>query len=126
MSKVPAARILVIDDNAGVANLLAASLGEDGHTVSSALTGDEGLELVTRFQPDLVLLDVLLPGMNGIDVLKRIRAIDPRAKVIMLTGNIDPSDVQKAFELGALAYIDKPFDFAHLKRVVAAALRAGV
>lgn len=122
---MPGARILVIDDNAGVVNLLAASLGEEGHTVVSALTSDEGLELVTRFQPDLVLLDVVLPGMSGIEVLKRIRTINPSTRVIMLTGNVDPSDVRKALELGALAYVDKPFDFSHLKRLIARALRDG-
>lgn len=125
MPKLPAARILVIDDNAAVVNLLAASLSAEGHTVVSALTSDEGLELVTRIQPDLVLLDVVLPGMNGIEVLKRVRAINPKTRVIMLTGNVDPSDVRKALELGALAYVDKPFDFTHLKSLVAMALREG-
>lgn len=70
------------------------------------------------------MLDILLPGgMNGIEVLKRIRSIDPTSKVIMVTGSRDPLLAREALELGALAYIDKPFDFAYLKRVVAMTLR---
>ena len=65
----------------------------------------------------------MLPGMNGIGVLKRIRSIDPTIKVIMVSGNIDPLLARDALELGALAYIDKPFDFGYLTRVVAMALR---
>ncbi len=80
---------------------------------------------MTLFQPDRVLLDIVLPGMNGIEVLKRIRSINPSTRVVMLTGNINPSVARTALELGALAYIDKPFDLPYLKRVVAMALREG-
>jgi DNA-binding NtrC family response regulator len=61
--------------------------------------------------------------MNGIEVLKRIRSINPTARVIMVTGNTDPQLARQALELGAVAYIDKPFDFDYLKRVVAMALQ---
>ena len=123
MMKVPAAKILVIDDNSAVVDILATCLGGEGHTVLSALTSDEGLKLVVLFRPDLVLLDVALPGMNGIEVLKRIRSINPIARVIMVTGNTDPQLARQALELGAVAYIDKPFDFDYLKRVVAMVLQ---
>jgi DNA-binding response OmpR family regulator len=124
MTKAPAARILVIDDNPGVVDILAAHLRAEGHGVSGALTGDEGLNDFILARPDLVLLDITLPGeMNGIELLKRIRSIDPTSRVIMVTGNTDPASAREALELGALAYIDKPFDFAYLKRVVAMALR---
>jgi DNA-binding response OmpR family regulator len=124
--KVPAARILVIDDDRAVVRLLVARLGEEGYTVLSALTSDEGLELVASFHPNLVLLDVGLPDMSGLEVLKRIREIDPAIAVIMVTGNTDPQLARDALELGALAYVDKPFDVAYLKRVVAMSLRDGV
>ena len=124
MVRVPVARILVIDDNPEVLDILVTYLREEGYGVSGALTSDEGLKLVILSRPDLVLLDVLLPGgMNGIEVLKRIRSINPTAKVIMVTGNTDPLLAREALELGALAYVDKPFDFAYLKRVVAMSLR---
>ncbi len=122
--KVPAARILVIDDNPGVFDILAAHLRAEGYGVSGALTGDEGLQDFIRARSDVVLLDITLPGeMNGIELLKRIRSIDPTSRVIMVTGTGDPLLARQALELGAVAYIDKPFDFAYLKRVVAAALQ---
>jgi DNA-binding response OmpR family regulator len=124
MASVPVARILVIDDDPEVVELLTSYLREEGYGVSGALTIDEGIKLVTLSRPELVLLDILLPGgMNGIEVLKRIRSIDPTIKVIMVTGSRDPLLAREALELGALAYVDKPFDFAYLKRVVAMALR---
>jgi DNA-binding NtrC family response regulator len=124
MASVPVARILVIDDDPEVVELLTSYLREEGYGVSGALTIDEGIKFVTLSRPELVLLDILLPGgMNGIEVLKRIRSIDPTIKVIMVTGSRDPLLAREALELGALAYVDKPFDFAYLKRVVAMALR---
>ena len=124
--KLPAAKILVIDDDRAVVRLLVTRLEEEGHTVVSALTSDEGLKLLTLLQPDLVLLDVGLPDMSGLEVLQRIRAVNPAIAVIMVTGNTDPQRAREALELGACAYIDKPFDVAYLKRVVAMALRDGV
>jgi two-component system OmpR family response regulator len=124
MVTFPFARILVIDDNPAVVDIMATHLRGAGYGVSSALTGDEGLKDFTLARPDLVLLDITLQGeMNGIELLKRIRSIDPASKVIMVTGNDDPVLAREALELGAIAYIDKPFDFAYLKRVVALALR---
>jgi len=124
MVRAPVARILVIDDDPEVVDVLITCLREEGYGVSSALTSDEGLKLVILSRPDLVLLDILLPGgMNGIEALKRIRSIAPTTKVIMVTGSTDPVLAREALELGALAYVDKPFDFAYLKRVVAMALR---
>jgi len=122
----PAARILVIDDNPHVVDILRSYLREEGYGVIGALTSDEGLKLAILSRPELVLLDIALPGTNGIELLKRIRSINPTSRVIMVTGNIDPSLARKALELGALAYIDKPFDLAYLKRVIALALRDGV
>ena len=122
----PAARILVIDDNPHVVDILDRYLREEGYGVLGALTSDEGLKLAILARPELVLLDIALPGTNGIELLKRIRSTNPTARVIMVTGNIDPALARKALELGALAYIDKPFDLAYLKRVIALALRDGV
>jgi DNA-binding response OmpR family regulator len=116
----------VIDDDRAVVRLLAVRLEEEGHTVLSALTSDEGLKLIPLFTPDLVLLDMGLPDMSGLEVLKRIRAINPTLSVIMVTGNTDPQRAREALERGAVAYIDKPFDVPYLKRVVAMALREGV
>ena len=123
MVRASGVRILVIDDNPEVVDLLVTCLREEGYGALGALTSDEGLQLVIPYRPDLVLLDLTLPGMNGIEVLKRIRSIAPATKVIMVTGSTDPLLAREVLGLGALAYIDKPFDFAYLKRVVAMALR---
>lgn len=123
MVRVPTARILVIDDDPEVVDILVTTLRDEGYGVLGALTSDEGLKLVILSRPDLVLLDIMLPGMNGIEVLKHIRSINPTIKVVMVTGNTDPVLAREALELGALAYVDKPFDFAYLKRIVAMALQ---
>ena len=124
MVNVPATRILVIDDNRDVVDILVTFLRGEGYGMLGALTSDEGLKLVSVSRPDLVLLDILMPGMNGIEVLKRIRSINPTTKVIIVTGNADFRLAREALELGAVAYVDKPFDLAYLKRVVALALRS--
>ena len=116
-------RILVIDDNPAVVDLLVTCLREQGYEVVGALTSDDGLRLITLSRPDLVLLDITLPGMNGIEVLKRIRSIDPTIGVIMVTASTDPALAREALQHGARAYVDKPFDLAYLNRVVAMALQ---
>ena len=122
MVKVPAARILVIDDDAKVVDLLMLRLREEGYGVLGALTGDAGVKLAIASRPDLVMLDLTLPGMPGIDVLKHLRTINPTIKVIVVSGNINPALAREALELGAFAYVDKPFDIGYLKRVIAMAL----
>ncbi len=125
MLKAPAVRILVIDDEPAVVDILVTCLREEGYGAVGAETSDEGLKLAILSRPELVLLDIALPGMNGIELLKRIRSIIPTTRVIMVSGNTDPVLVREALELGALAYVDKPFDFAYLKRVIAMALAKG-
>jgi DNA-binding response OmpR family regulator len=126
MALTPAGMILVIDDNPNVVDILGRCLREEGYGVLGALTSDEGLKLAILSRPELVLLDLALPGTNGIELLKRIRSTNPTTRVIIVTGNTDPALAREALELGALAYIDKPFDFAYLKRVIAVALREGM
>ena len=74
-------------------------------------------------RPDLVLLDIALPDVNGIEVLKQIRSIDPTIGVIMVTASKDALIAREALQLGALYYVDKPFALAYLRRVVAMALQ---
>jgi len=118
----PAAKILVVDDNPQIVDVVGTYLRQEGYGVLGALTSDEGLKLAILSRPELVLLDIGLPGTNGIELLKRIRSLSPTTRVIMVTGNSDPVLARETLELGALAYIDKPFDFAYLKRVIAMAL----
>lgn len=126
MTDLPAARILVIDDDAEIVDILAAVLRAEGYHVLCALTAEDGLRLFILSRPDLVSLDIRVSdGMSGAAVLKRIRATNPAARVVMVTANTDPELACEALELGVVAYIDKPFDFAYLKRVIAMALQDG-
>lgn len=112
-------KILVIDDDRTVVDILTTCLREEGYGVFGALTAEDGLRLFLLARPDLVLLDLTLPGvMNGIEVLKQVRSIP----VIMISGNSDPNLVRHAYELGALAFIGKPFDLTYLTRIVSKAL----
>src|SRR5262245_59876228 len=122
----PASRILVIDDDPNVVDILGRCLQEEGYGVLSALTSDAGLKLAILSRSELVLLDLALPGTNGIELLKRIRSTNPSTRLIIVTGNTDSALAREALEFGALAYIDKPFDFAYLKRVIAVALQDGI
>src|SRR5215467_14400600 len=88
MTKVPTVRILVIDDNPAVVDLVATGLHKEGYRVLAALTGDDGLKDFVLSRPDLVLLDIALPGgLDGIELLKRMRSINPTSRVVMITGN---------------------------------------
>ncbi len=120
---VCAGRILVIDDDVAVVEVLAVCLREQGYEVSSALTSGDGLRLITMSHPDVVLLDIGLPDMNGVEVLRRIRSIDPTIRVIMVTANTDVLIAEESLRLGAFYYVDKPFDLAFLTRVVAMAFQ---
>jgi two-component system, NtrC family, response regulator AtoC len=84
------------------------------------------LKLAILSRPGLVLLDIGLPERNGLELLTRIRSMNPNARVIMVTGNTDPDLAREAFRLGALAYVDKPFDLDYLKPVVTMALNEGM
>jgi len=124
MTMAPVARILLIDDDPTLAELLDIGLSEQGYEIAGALTSDDGLKSITTSRPDLVLLDIGLPHTNGVEVLKQIRSVDPTIRVIMVTANRDLRLAREALLMGALAYVDKPFDLAYLGRVVAMALRS--
>ena len=83
-----------------------------------AVNGVEALQLLSSFEPDLILLDMKMPGMNGIETLEKIRALNRRATVIMMTGNDDPRNMEQAKDLEIQCYITKPFDLFKLKEQV--------
>jgi CheY-like chemotaxis protein len=93
-------RLLLIDDHVSVAQVLRDALREDGHEVSVAHTGEDGLRELTRDCPDAVFLDVPLPEMNGVAVLREIRARDPRLPVIILSGRAEPREIEELQRLG--------------------------
>ncbi len=114
-------RILLVDDEASVRASLKVVL-EPTHDVLSASSAQEGLELFRRESPDLILLDVVMPGMDGLTLLKTMRAEDARIPVIMLTGTKTVKTAVEAMKLGAADYLSKPFDVEELRLVVAKTL----
>ena len=101
-------KILLIDDEEANVRVLSMSLRSDGHQVLSALSGEEGLEVFRREEPELVLTDIKMPGMGGIEVLRRIKALQPDAEVIIITGHGDIDNAIEALKFGASDFINKP------------------
>ena len=116
-----ASRILVVDDEPAVAEVLLDFFAEAGYTVDVALTGRDALTLIQRAPPDVVLLDIRMPDMDGVEVLRRIRAAHPTLPVIMITANDDIGLARATLKMGALDYVSKPFDYGYLAQAVAAA-----
>jgi DNA-binding response OmpR family regulator len=116
-------RILAIDDDPSVTSLLKRGLAYEGYAVDVAGTGAAGLALAREHAPDLVVLDIMMPGMNGLEVLRRLRAADARLPVIMLTAKDAPADQVNGLEAGADDYVVKPFTFEVLVARVRALLR---
>jgi two-component system, response regulator, stage 0 sporulation protein F len=115
-------RILIVDDEQSVREVLSEYFTEQGYSVESAGGGAEALVFVQRSTPDLVLLDVRMPGIDGVETLRRIRNIAPDLSVIMVTANEDVALARETLKLGALDYVAKPFDFVYLERAIMAGL----
>jgi two-component system, response regulator, stage 0 sporulation protein F len=115
-------RILIVDDEAPVRELLSDYFVERRFTVITAADGQEALAEFARERPDVVLLDLRMPGLDGLTVLKRLRAADPGVAVIMVTANEDLTIARETLSIGAFDYVAKPFDFDHLDRTVVTAM----
>ena len=117
--------ILVIDDDADLVGFVRMSLEREGYEVTPALEGMAGLRLALERPPDLILLDVLMPGLDGLELLGRLR-VNPATvsvPVVLLTARADSRDLVRGLELGADDYITKPFDIEELVARVGAVLR---
>ncbi len=112
------AKALVVDDEPRIRNLLKRFLRSRGFKVVTARRGTEALTLFQTERPDVVLLDIIMPGMGGIEVLRRILHTTPRARVIMLTAVQDEEIGKAALRIGARDYIIKPFDLKCLERSI--------
>ena len=108
--------ILVIDDEVNFGKLIKMNveLSSEYHFML-ATNGQEGLELIKRQKPDLVLLDIMMPGIDGFETLKRIKAIDAELPVAMLTAVWKEKEAQRCLGAGAYEYLTKPVDFDYLK-----------
>jgi DNA-binding response OmpR family regulator len=115
--------ILVIDDDPAVTSLLKRGLSYEGFAVATAKSGTEGLAIARERPSDLVILDVMMPGLGGFEVLQRLRAADDQLPVLMLTGKDAPTDQVQGLESGADDYVVKPFTFDVLLARIHALLR---
>ncbi|SIS72955.1 response regulator [Alicyclobacillus vulcanalis] len=117
-------KVLVVDDQFGIRVLLHEVLQREGYEVFQAANGPSALQIVERERPDLVLLDMKIPGMDGLEILRNIRKLGVDAKVIMMTAYGELDLIHEAMEMGALAHFTKPFDIDELRRTVREHLEA--
>jgi CheY-like chemotaxis protein len=105
-----APRVLIVDDDPDTVHILTSYLAHIGFRVQSAMHGGDALMAIAHARPDLVLLDIWMPGLDGLTVLKRVRAIDAALPIIMITANTDEQAMRKAKALAAFDYIVKPIN----------------
>lgn len=116
-------KILIVDDQTGIRILLMELFGNEGYEMFQAANGKAALEVVEQDSPDLVLLDMKIPGMDGLEILRHIKATHPHIHVIMMTAYGELDIIQKAKELGALSHFTKPFDIDEMRQAVDRCLR---
>lgn len=117
-------RILIADDERDTASVLAAILRDEGHEAHMVLRGDEVLEMDRLLRPDVVILDINMPGGSGIEVLHDIKQLSPSPRVIMLTNYSQPQYRRKCLDAGADHFFDKSTEFEKIRDVLVAGTRA--
>ena len=118
-------RILVVDDEVAVCDLLNDFLTLKGYEVFTASDGCTAINKVKEVRPHLVMLDIVMPGISGIEVLKEIKKLNPKTGVIMITAVPDQGTITESIDLGAYDYIRKPMDLKHVENVVMIAIKNG-
>ncbi|WP_168123089.1 response regulator [Paenibacillus sp. HB172176] len=108
-------KVLIVDDQNGIRVLLLEVFSSEGYNTFQAANGKLALEIVNREAPDLVLLDMKIPGMDGLEILKHIKAINSSIKVIMMTAYGELDMIKEATDLGALMHFTKPFDIDEMR-----------
>ncbi len=111
-------KILVVDDENETCALLERYLTKKGYQVFTALSGEDAVEIVKKEKPTIVLLDIRMPGMGGIEALKKIKAVDKEIGVIMITAVKEEETAKETLKLGAYDYITKPMDLKYLDEVL--------
>ena len=101
--------IVIIDDEAAVAETLADAVREQGHTAAIAHSGSEGLALLAEKTPDAVFLDLVMPGLSGVELVKEIRRDHPELPIVVVTGWAGPQDLDEVRRLGVTDIVEKPW-----------------
>ncbi|AZN39110.1 response regulator [Paenibacillus albus] len=118
-------KVLIVDDQNGIRILLMEVFSSEGYTTFQAPNGKLALEIVKSENPDLVLLDMKIPGMDGLEILKHVKAINKDIKVIMMTAYGELDMIKEATDHGALMHFTKPFDIDEMRMAVNLQLRGG-
>ena len=114
--------VLIVDDEPEMRTLLTDILSDKGYRIATAVDGVAALKVVVATPPDLVLLDVDMPRLRGVEALVAIRELAPATKVIMISGKADAGEARRALAAGAFDYITKPFDLDYLDEAVRIAM----
>ncbi len=117
-SSVGAEKILLVDDEESIRRFLSDFFRRKGFTTLEACNGEQAIEMVKQHRPSVILLDITMPGMDGILTLKKIREFDKEVGVVMATGVQDEEIAQEAAKLGSYSYVLKPFDLKYIELVV--------
>ncbi|WP_422659154.1 response regulator [Paenibacillus sp. EC2-1] len=111
-------KVLIVDDQNGIRILLMEVFSSEGYETFQAANGKIALDIVKKNEPDLVLLDMKIPGMDGLEILKHIKQMNPDIKVIMMTAYGELDMIKEATDLGALMHFTKPFDIDEMRLAV--------
>lgn len=112
------AKLLIVDDEDGILEEVKAFFEEEGHEVFIADSCKDGIEAIRTLQPDILVLDIKLPDMSGLEALKFCRTNSPRTKILVNTGYVDQSIIDEAERIGRDAFIPKPFNLLKLKEEI--------
>src|SRR4029078_9380225 len=117
------ANLLIVDDELGMRQFLTHLFQREGHVVRVAENGHDALEKIRHLAPDLIICDITMPDMSGVDLLREVRALLPDVEVVMMTAFANVDTARQSFLLGAYDFVQKPFDNDLLKETVARALK---
>jgi len=111
-------RVLIVEDSAEASQFLGLALKRDGHDVETARNGTEGLSVAVAYRPHVVLIDVGLPGLDGLQVAKQLRGVFPRILIIATTGRSSPEDIHQSLEAGCNHHLVKPIDLQIMRELL--------
>ncbi|HSK63783.1 MAG TPA: response regulator, partial [Pyrinomonadaceae bacterium] len=117
------ANLLIVDDELGMRQFMTHLFQREGHTVRVAENGEKALALIREAPPDLIISDIRMPDMGGVELLRAARELLPEVEIIMMTAFANVDTAREAFLLGAYDFVQKPFDNDLLKETVARALQ---
>jgi two-component system response regulator AtoC len=115
-------KLLIVDDDKDLVNVLADRFRSQGYAVATGYDGDEALSLFKRERPDILLLDIRMPRLDGVAVLRSIRKVDPKVGIVIMSGDADSGQARMIIEDGACDFVVKPFDPEFLDLAVASHL----